>query len=543
MSRTRHAAEDSEFRQERYMSSPELNRGLLANCVAARIQTLRDPEHRKLVWWLQKVSWQHGGLDKLAAEIIQRWPERFETKAMQQLGTGPGRIYSAEECRKVRQSCDSNAHDKVGTAFPLRSDVKSLCLRRLNCEDFLDVSRIHEYPKWSYTRQLRAASTRAARRQPDSYPASAFSEYCLKEAKAALGRFLFERLCLDPAVEINEDALWYFPGLADSLSGLYAIHAAEASERAPVTEIGTKIEEALDYAIAERGLVVVDGVARIGKTFSVKAWCEAHPGQARYIQVPSSNDDMSFYRAICEGLGLGSARSYKALELRAKIEDTVAESGLILVFDEGHYLWPVRNQRRAAPHRINWILTQLVNMGVPVAIITTPQFTRSQQAVEKNGWSSEQLIGRILHYERLPDKLTDDDLGAVAGYWMPSGDEEAIGALIDYAKSSAKYLQAVEALVKCSRYLASKKGRAEPTYQDVLAALNDGVIPSDNALAAALSGARPAGRRKAACSTPAAPLKAPCTPRSRAGNTPCTAPADSTFTPPSRDTGSAVLSP
>jgi len=47
---TRCAEEGSEFRQERYMSSAEAQRGLLANCVASRVTALSDPAHRKLVW-------------------------------------------------------------------------------------------------------------------------------------------------------------------------------------------------------------------------------------------------------------------------------------------------------------------------------------------------------------------------------------------------------------------------------------------------------------------------------------------------------------
>ena len=79
-------------------------------------------------------------------------------------------------------------------------------------------------------------------------------------------------------------------------------------------------------------------VARIGKTFAVKAWCDAHPGQARYVQVPSSNDDMSFFRALCDGLGLGAGVTFKAFELRAKIESVLQTGNLLLVLDEGHYL-------------------------------------------------------------------------------------------------------------------------------------------------------------------------------------------------------------
>ncbi len=89
-------------------------------------------------------------------------------------------------------------------------------------------------------------------------------------------------------------------------------------------------------------------------------------------RVPSSNDDMSFFRAMAESLGIGTSHAYKALELRGRIETVLHTGDLLLVLDEGHYLWPQRNMRKAVPHRINWMLTQLVNMGVPVAVVTHP---------------------------------------------------------------------------------------------------------------------------------------------------------------------------
>ena len=208
--------------------------------------------------------------------------------------------------------------------------------------------------------------------------------------------FLLERLCLDPTVALNSETLWYFPQLAETLAELHDIRATAAEIAAPMTAIGAKVSEALDYALGERGLVFVDGKSRTGKTFAVKTWCDAHPGQARYVQVPSSNDDISFFRALGDALGIGTSRAYKALELRGKIEAVLHGGDLLLVLDEGHYLIPQRNTRLAVPHRVNWVLTQLVNMGVPVAVVTTPQFTKSQETIVRaGGWSSEQLIGRI----------------------------------------------------------------------------------------------------------------------------------------------------
>ena len=141
--------------------------------------------------------------------------------------------------------------------------------------------------------------------------------------------------------------------------------------------------------------------------------------------------------------GLGSSHAYKAHELRRRIEDVLQVGNLLLVLDEGHYLWPQRNMRKATPHRINWLLTQLVNIGVRVAIVTTRRFTKSQQALEKHGgWSSEQLIGRISHDQRLPDSLCEADLEAVARQWLPGGDVKAIRVLVTCAQSSEKISRA-----------------------------------------------------------------------------------------------------
>lgn len=99
------------------MSSPDLQTGLLANCVARRVSALAEPEHRKLIWFLQYVSHQPGGLYKAAGEMIALWPERFTTKPMQNLGFEDVRIYNAEEVRQVRDAM------RDGRDFPLRGEL------------------------------------------------------------------------------------------------------------------------------------------------------------------------------------------------------------------------------------------------------------------------------------------------------------------------------------------------------------------------------------------------------------------------------------
>jgi hypothetical protein len=206
------------------------------------------------------------------------------------------------------------------------------------------------------------------------------------------------------------------------------------------------------------------------------------------VEVPSTNDETSFYRAIAKGLGIGAGQSLKGGQVRQKVEDTLQGGDLLLVLDEAHYLWPQQARiRDALPRRLNWIMTALVNHGVSVALITTPQFLKTQRVVEKaTHWTSGQFIGRISHYETLPETLTEADLAAVARRLFPEGDESAITGLVCYARTSSKYLAGIEQIVKRARFLARRDGRVQASALDVASALESSVIPSDTALAHAL---------------------------------------------------------
>jgi hypothetical protein len=132
-------------------------------------------------------------------------------------------------------------------------------------------------------------------------------------------------------------------------------------------------------------------------------------------------------------------------------------------------------------------MTALVNKQVPVCLVTTPQFFLGQRAVEKGThWTSEQFTGRIGHYQKLPDSLSERDLFAVAHAALPEGDEVSIEMLVRYAQGSAKYLAAIESAARRARFLAKKAGRDGVIRRDVKSAIADSIIPSDSTLAKAL---------------------------------------------------------
>ena len=163
----------------------------------------------------------------------------------------------------------------------------------------------------------------------------------------------------------------------------------------------------------------------------------------------------------------------------------------MLAFDEGWRLWPLRNLRKAMPHRINWIMAELLNQDIPVAIVSTPQFTTNQETlVQSSGWSDEQLIGRLTDYKRLPDALSDEDLQAVARAVMPNGCATSLRILVTYARASKRYLAGIQSLAKRARFMARNDGRSEPLLTDLSRALKEGQSPSDDAIARTLLGRR-----------------------------------------------------
>lgn len=496
MSNTRTAKPGGPLSQQRYASSPAFERGVLANLVGPRCAVLERAQDRELVWFLQYLSHQEGGLKSLAGALTKEG--RIGTTSMLKFGKRPGQKYNADQVRAVRSEFRL---DERG-AFMLEGEKLNDIITKADYEESSDEATemlARSLDTYAIGEELLSAvSGRECVpdkvHRPACYFSDQFLSVCQRHCEVNLATDL-ERLCLDPEVSLSGGWPWYFSDLISCLRERQAawagLHRTEV-----VTEIGRLAYDVLDYALETKCLVLIDGVARIGKTFSVKAWCEARPWRARYVQVPSSSDDIGFYRAIAKALGVSTGISWKAVQLRQRIEDVLHSRDIILVLDEAHYLWPVSDCRHALPGRINWVMTALVNHGVPVALVTTPQFMVTQRVVEKRThWTSEQFTGRIGHYLELPKSLGEEDLAKVAKALLPEGDAKSIEILVRYAQSSAKYLAGIESATRRARYLANKSGREKVERADVKRAIQEAVIPSDSALASAMAEPVKAGRR------------------------------------------------
>lgn len=462
MSNTRHASEGAAFRQERFSSSKEFERGLMANLTARRCSVLERAEDRELIWFIQLLSHQPGGIKKLAADLLAQFPDRNATQSMRKFGVKAGQVYNAKQVRLIRDEMPDGR-------FPLKGEIDFGCQ---GLEVFLDEP--------SERREQRQCEANCF---PSKYSAADFVGHC-REAAAGLEKHLMS-LCLDPGMPVADSAPWYFPTL---ISTLREVQAAWIGDRRPaaVTSIGKKIFSALDYAMATRRLVVIDGLPRTGKTHAAQAWCNLHPGHARYLECPATNDDVSFFRAIARSLGVSINLNSKAQELRNRIEEVLQGGDLALVIDEAHYLWPQRYYRQTTPARVIWVMS-LVNHGIAVSLITAPQFFRSQKAIEKTScWTSDQFVGRIGHYEKLPDALSPDDLKSVASVMLPGVSADSVKALTLYAESSGKYLGGMDAIAARARFICQADRRQRVEFRDVKRAIQESVTPSDEALKAAI---------------------------------------------------------
>lgn len=458
MSSTRTAEEGSPFRQERYCSSPEFTRGLMANMVAKSARILPDPGDRDLIWWVQAKSLEDGGLRRLAAGLVERFPSRIGNRTMRERRVRSGQTLPGEVAEAVEDSLPGGRNGAL--------------LRR--------------------TRQLSGEAVKPSSAQP----ADRFLDRCRRASEEHLETDL-AKFCLRDERSLQARCPWYFADLVDCLRELMGEEMNEALAGLVETSISRQVCGAMDYAFSQRCLVVVDGPPRLGKTHAAKAWCASRGGRVRFVQVPPSNDEFGYFRAIARALGVSINTNSKALELRERAEEVLHTGDLMLVLDEADYLWPQTNPKYSKPKRVNWLMAELVNYGVPVVLIARPEFYQRQLEVEElAAWDGEQFTGRIGHVQRLPDNLEEADYLAVAGHLFPHASRKVVGVLADYALSSRRRLASLDAIANRARYLASQAGRNQASEEDIRRAMKESVLPTDQAIAKALEGRTAANRPK-----------------------------------------------
>jgi hypothetical protein len=454
MSSTRYAAEDSELRQERWASNPECTTAINALLAAKRIALLADQELRAVLWFIQMRSLPPRGLNNLVTELFDFFPKRVGSPTMRRASCKAGKRCGPELVRKICTELP-----RAERSFPLKGDIEYYWSD--NPDDDEQGERI--------------------RTEPAFYDGSAFLEVVRKAALALPDHLT--RLCLDPeidlatrdcSVDIDDVAgVWYFEDLLGALTR-YRQHCAESALTGlATTEISEQICETLDFCYRQRRMVLIEGVAGIGKSITIKAWCNRYPGLVRHVELPSSNDDRSFYAAIAGAVGVARGSAYNGQQIKLKVEEALRISGLFLVLDEAQFAWPQKyNRPQGVPVRMQWIKTAF-DEGTPIALVALPEFSDWQELyVKKTLWRDNQLIRRLNRTTRLAASHSKGDLIKIAKAIHPGGDEASWKLLAGCALAlPKKQASAISETFISATDIAQQNGRNQVTYEDIEAAI------------------------------------------------------------------------
>jgi hypothetical protein len=450
---SKHAQKDTgPLSQERYMSSPEFAQlhGVNGVAASARADLLLTARKKSLIWWLQGMSLAEGGLRQLAKELVKMFPDRVKSDQKQ---------FAVSQADRT---LDRN-HLGWRRTQTLEQFLVDLCVN----------PRIHFSAPGDDLDIFDIESEKAI----DAHPELSQGDF----AKARLD---------------------YFLDIIGTLFEFKARSETSIREKFQLTAIGKKIWGTLDFALTSRNMVLLDGLEGRGKTEAVKAWCSVHLGVARFVSLKGITSKTTAFREIANSLGIPFNYSRTGSEIQVRIEDVLTRSKLMLVVDEAHFLF---NQSRRVPSRpelVDWIDTAICNRGIPIALVTTPQFIVCMtRAADQVGWNYRQFQRRVKRWEKLPATNTEADIKAVARNVFKKADAGMISKIVGYALLSKRDLSAVGDVAGEVRVMLGSDDLSLAKPEHIRRAIYDFLMPCDKSfvegMAAARNQVKKPGRRPA----------------------------------------------
>jgi AAA domain len=441
MSSTRRST-DGTFHQERFCSSEEFQGDAINGVAAAkRISIVKDRAVGEVLWFVQWRSLVPGGLQQLCDDLAASFPERIGTPLLRKLIASKRRVLRNEEIGALREEC------RIFDAFDCFGGTTTDDQGRLVDDGGYIVPVLS-----------------AAEQKVDYY--SSLVADRLQELPEVLTRF-----CLDPKTDLAK-GIWFFSDLVGALVALREKFISSARSRLADTVVTRRINETLDFWFARRRMVLIEGVAGIGRTETARAWCDARAGLVRYVEVASSSDDRSFFSSMARQLGVARGASFKSQQIKVRVEEMLATSGLGLMFDESQYLFGQYVRPRRTPDRLLWVKT-VFDAGTPIALVAHTDFSKLQaHFVAKTLWSDEQFERRVNRRITLPTEHSKQDMIKIARAHHPGGEMRTWKLLAAYALGTEKkQASGVTEALESAQYRAEQLGRDQVTFADVEAAL------------------------------------------------------------------------
>lgn len=445
--------------------------------VASKLKALRETStvaevemFSRQAWSIQAADLRSGGLPAFVQQLISAAPEHFQFRAMVEAGRPEesGR-YSLRQCLEIWKEL-ANYKRTVFSQFSVGDPPKMNAVDSIDFEDllvfFVDRRTTVEDAKGDTPQAvaLRSALTR--------FNLDYLKSDCQKTAQSKLPSLLAD-ICQNDSTRLEGTS--YCPALPALLAEQMVRHAASARVQLAETVVTKTVFRELEFACSERVPVPIVGESRFGKTQSVMVWCEAYPGRARLVPVPDGNREVDFMRAHADAFGIDYTPSTPAPVLKDKVEFVLRHSGLMVVYDEAHYLVPSSYHKDTPPRRINWVRSKVMDQGVPCAFFATPQ--SHQQTLEKyvatTGYRVEQWLGRMAPTVILSDSIPFEQIVAVAKIHFPEIADVLLEELADRSINSAGYLKHIDMAGRRSRFLARERNHAVPTKRDVLDAIDE----------------------------------------------------------------------
>jgi hypothetical protein len=492
---TRHQKNPGPLSQARYMSSSEFAElhGISGVAVSARAAVLLHACKRELIWFVQGLSLAEGGLKRAARELVEMFPDRLGTPQMHRAGVRPEKTYPGELVSGVE--IDFNIRDALLSEEPTKPEKGSALIARCRAAalEHRETPLRNQY--LSHRREIQSLEEFLVDLciNPRIHFSAPGEEVDVSDIES------------DATIEANPElskhdfipaSLIYFRDIIGALFEYKARHEAKISETFQITAIGKEVFKTLDYALASRGMVVLDGLEGHGKTEAVKAWCELHLGFARFVSLKGITSKTTAFREIARALGIASSYTRTATEMQARIEDVLKRSKLMLAVDEVHFVFNQSRRLYSRPELVDWIDTAICNHRIPIALVTTPQFivhmTRAADQVE---WNYRQFRRRVKRWVKLPAANTEEDIKAVARNVFKKADARTISKIAGYALLSKRDLSAVGDVADEVRAMLGTEDLSNASADHIHRAIYDYLLPSDKTFLEGMEAARNSGRK------------------------------------------------
>lgn len=396
--------------------------GIRPEILTAKIRAIRDlefpalsaqvearPELLNLLWFVQDMSHQPGGLEKFMREFLLEFPDQLCTRPMWAHGWPRIEAYTFDECSAIWEKLPGWCRRlELENETLTGDDLVAIAATKPRLAERLASTLTPAY--------LWAACAEAALDQLPALLASLCNEaskgFDSLDHEYPWMNYEFKRL----------EGVWFFHGLLDALFVMMDRHAKRARASIADTEAVRLAFAELDYGVSRRATPFIASESRHGKTKIATTNCRMWPGERRLVTVPASPRERDFLIAHAEALHYSYTERTPLPKLRDNIQAIARDSGLFLLYDEAHFLLPATYTKNTAPRRLNWVRDYVLDRGRGAALFATPQSygDNFRKFAAETHYRMEQWIGRIEKPLILPASLTRLDVLAVARLEFPS---------------------------------------------------------------------------------------------------------------------------